>query len=69
MNEAADPTGQQFGTDRMIDALNLDTDASPEDTLNNVLSSVRAFAGGAEQADDITMLSFRYTGQEITVSP
>ncbi|MBR1913297.1 MAG: PP2C family protein-serine/threonine phosphatase [Lachnospiraceae bacterium] len=69
VNEAADPTGQQFGTDRMIDALNLDPDASPEDTLNNVLSSVRAFAEGAEQADDITMLGFRYTGQEITVSP
>ena len=67
VTEAADVSGEQFGTDRMIEALNRDPDASPEETLNNLIDSVRTFAGECEQTDDITMLGFSYKGKETTV--
>lgn len=46
----------------MIDALNTDREASPEDVLKNVRASVDQFVGIAEQFDDLTMLCLEYRG-------
>ncbi len=54
--EATDAAGAMFGTDRMLDALNADPAASPEQILNNVRAAVDGFVQGAEQFDDLTML-------------
>ena len=49
-----------FGTDRLIDALNRQTDASAEQILKNVRSAVDGFVGDAEQFDDLTMMCLEY---------
>ena len=46
----------------MIDALNVDPDAAPEQILKNVRASVDSFVKDAEQFDDLTMLCLEYKG-------
>lgn len=60
--EATNAEGRMFGTDGMIDALNIDKDASPVDLLSNVRGAVRDFVKDAEQFDDLTMLCLEYRG-------
>ncbi len=60
--EAANGKNELYGTGRMLDALNRDPDAPPEQVLANVIQDITGFVDGAEQFDDITMLCFRYTG-------
>jgi sigma-B regulation protein RsbU (phosphoserine phosphatase) len=60
--EAMDAERNQFGTDRMLEALNGDTSATPEDLLKNVRAAVDAFVKDAEQFDDLTMLALEYKG-------
>ena len=60
--EANDSERNMFGTERMIEALNGNRDASPEKTLRNMRKAVDAFAGDAEQFDDLTMLCLEYKG-------
>ena len=65
--EATDAEENMFGTDRMVEALNIDPEAPPEQVLKNVRSSVREFVKDAEQFDDLTMLCLEYhspTGKE-----
>ena len=60
--EATNEQKEMFGTERMLDALNKNPDAPPEQILPNVKSEIDRFVDGAEQFDDITMLCFRYNG-------
>ena len=60
--EAADSDNQFFGTEKMLNALNRDPHAVPEEALSNVLADIHSFVGGAEQFDDITMLCIKYNG-------
>lgn len=60
--EATAKDKEMFGTDRMIDALNKNPDASPEEILRNVRSDVDDFVQGAVQFDDLTMLCLEYRG-------
>ena len=53
-----------FGTERMLRSLNLNPDAQPRAVLENVMNGIDGFVLGAEQFDDITMLCFKYKGQE-----
>ena len=62
--EATSAAGEMFGTDRMLEALNEDMYAPVEEMLRNVRRAVRDFTHGAEQFDDLTMLSFEYTGPD-----
>ena len=66
--EATAVSGEMFGTDRMIGALNTCADGSPEEILRCVRSSVDAFTGEAEQFDDLTMLCFEYRGPQQAAS-
>lgn len=60
--EATDASEKLFGTERMIEALNKDPNASPEEVLENVRAGVDAFVKNAEQFDDLTMLCLKYRG-------
>ena len=64
--EATNGDNELYGTGRLLEALNSDPDAQPEQTIANVMQDVKRFADGAEQFDDITMLSFRYLGSPDT---
>ena len=61
--EATDSSEKMFGTDRMLEALNEDSGASPEQLLKNVRRAVDGFTGDAEQFDDLTMLCIEYKGK------
>ena len=50
--------------ERMINALNEDPDASPEQILGNVRGSIGRFVREAEQFDDLTMLCLEYKGPQ-----
>ncbi len=55
--EATDSGNELFGTDRMINALNIEPMADPVKLLKNVKESVDEFVGTAPQFDDLTMLA------------
>lgn len=58
--EATDSKLELYGTERMLEALNEETDVSPRIILSNVQHSVDEFVGNAEQFDDLTMLCLSY---------
>ena len=60
--EAVNMQQELYGTDRMLEALNKDPEASPEIILKNVRQAVDLFAQEAEQFDDLTMLCVEYKG-------
>ena len=60
--EATNAENELFGTDRMIDALNKNPSAKPEEILENVRGAVDEFVKEAEQFDDLTMLCIEYIG-------
>ena len=62
--EATDADGVQFGTQRLLEALNSDTSAAPEQILKNVRDAVDGFVKEAEQFDDLTMLCIEYKGDQ-----
>ena len=62
--EATNRNNELYGPERMLDALNLDTGADPENVLFNVKNDIDRFVDGAEQFDDITMLCLLYHGPE-----
>ncbi len=62
--EATNAGYELFGTDRMVDALNADPDASPEQLLQNVRNAVDDFVQDAEQFDDLTMMCLEYKGSK-----
>ena len=66
--EAANGENELFGTGRMLDALNREPDALPEQILKNVMHDINSFVDGAEQFDDITILCFRYLGAPVSSS-
>jgi sigma-B regulation protein RsbU (phosphoserine phosphatase) len=60
VSEASDVAGEEYGDNRIIDALK-DTDAETSPAvLARLLASVRAFSTGAPQSDDITAMVIRY---------
>lgn len=61
--EATNKDNVLYGPDRMIDALNREPDAVPEQLLKNVKEDVDLFVGTAPQFDDITMLGLKWYGK------
>ena len=58
--EATDEKEQMFGMERLLSALNQETDISLEQTFQNVRNAVDGFVSGAEQFDDLTMMCIEY---------
>ena len=62
VTEANDNKHELYGEQRMISALNLPFNGDVTLLNKNVSDSILRFSGGAEQFDDITMLSLKYNG-------
>ncbi len=54
--------GDYFGTDRMVEILNANTDVSNETLCKRLMESVTGFLGDEDLMDDITLLGFTYKG-------
>jgi sigma-B regulation protein RsbU (phosphoserine phosphatase) len=63
VTEAEDIDENFFGEARLVEALNVDADAMPDELIRNVRSAIWDFRGSAAQFDDITMLAFRYNSK------
>ena len=61
--EATNAENELFGTERLLEALNRNPEALPEEVLSNVMDGINGFVAGAEQFDDITMLCFKFNGR------
>jgi len=61
--EAMNSADELFGTDRMIEALNISGGDSPKDILGVVRAAVDDFVKEAPQFDDLTMLCLEYKGK------
>lgn len=59
VTEAMDAAGTCFGEDRLAELLRGHAGAEPAATVETVLDGVHAFAAGAPQADDITVVALR----------
>ena len=60
--ESTNTSMRMFGTSRLVGSLNSAETDDPEYLVRKVLRDVEAFAGEAEQFDDMTMLCLRYDG-------
>ena len=63
VTEAVNEAGEMFGNDRVVEALNTDCDAAPEQVLGNMRKAIDDFVKDAEQFDDMTMLCVEYKGK------
>ena len=63
VTEALDPKNELYGDDRLLMALRAIESPEPESVCNIVRAAVTAFAAGAPQADDITVLSIKYVSK------
>jgi sigma-B regulation protein RsbU (phosphoserine phosphatase) len=64
VTEADNRSGELYGGQRLLDAMNRNRDTNIEELCANVREDVAAFADGAPQADDITMLAIRFNGKK-----
>ncbi|MDO5708657.1 MAG: SpoIIE family protein phosphatase [Coriobacteriales bacterium] len=60
VNEAFSVAGEQYGNDRLEAFLHDNTDLGPERLVDELRKSVAAWARGAEQSDDITIMAIEY---------
>ena len=68
VSEAMDPEQQEYGVDRLKLAVAPRTTAPLTEMQETILDSVREFARGARQADDVTLLLLRYRTAEKAVA-
>ena len=61
VSEAINPEMGFYGEDRLLTTLQGLTEATPTEIAKQVLADVRAFAAGAKQSDDITIVAARYS--------
>ena len=61
--EAVNGELEQFGTERVIEALRGREDETPEVLLGTVNDAVKKFVGDAPQFDDLTMMCVEYKGE------
>ena len=59
VTEAKDSDGQRFKEKRLINALNRNSNATPEELITTVKNELESFSRGTEQFDDITMLAVK----------
>ncbi len=63
VKEAQNKEGEMFGTDRLRNCLNANSGADPAEIVTAMRKELKTFADGAEQFDDVTMLSLWYKGR------
>jgi sigma-B regulation protein RsbU (phosphoserine phosphatase) len=62
VSEALSAAGEEFGDDRIRDAVIAARAESTDATLERLLTSVKQFSLGAAQSDDITAMVVKYFG-------
>ena len=62
VSEAMNAAEDFYGDERLLMTLSASAQTPAADTVATLLADVRAFAGGAKQSDDITILAARYKG-------
>ena len=62
--EATNAENELFGTDRMVQALQMAENDSPKEILEMVDAAVDSFVGEAPQFDDLTMLCLEFAGRQ-----
>jgi len=62
VTEARNLAGEEFGRERLVDALRGRHGSTPDVALEHILGAVKSYSQGA-QADDITLLILRYKGR------
>lgn len=62
VTEARNRQGEEFGRERLVDAMAPVHGHRPDAALERLLEEVRKFSDGAAQGDDITALVLRYRG-------
>ena len=62
VTEARNLANDEFGRDRLVDALHGRHGQKPDTALEHLLAVIKQFSQGAAQADDITALILRYRG-------
>ena len=60
VTEATDRDLTLYGEERLLESLNAAQSFTAKELLEKVTGDLNAFVNGAEQADDITMVGFRY---------
>lgn len=63
VTEATNIHNELFGEERLLEALNRDKMAEPQELLKNVKEGIDTFVGEAPQFDDITMLSLKWNSR------
>jgi sigma-B regulation protein RsbU (phosphoserine phosphatase) len=61
--EATNSDDDLYGTKRLLDALNIEPEADAQKLLANVKKNVEEFVGATSQFDDMTMMCFKYYGE------
>ena len=64
LTEAENATQELFGEDRMMEVLKETENKSTKEQIDTMLETVRKHVNGAEQSDDLTMVSLGYRRQE-----
>jgi sigma-B regulation protein RsbU (phosphoserine phosphatase) len=62
VTEAMNKKNELYSEKRLEKELIQYKDSSPQEIINGIISSVEEFTKGAEQSDDITMLTLKYNG-------
>ena len=62
VTDATDTSGAMFGTDRLVESVNMSDRFDADSLTRGVFSTVEEFSRGAPQADDITVLTVRFLG-------
>lgn len=62
INEAQNPAGEEFGMERFTDLLKASCHRPAMELVQATLTGHREFVGGADQFDDITLLSMKWAG-------
>ena len=65
--ESTNLSNDLFGMERTLKALNKAKDGTPRGIIRAVDEAIATFVGSADQFDDITMLSFRYSGKNTEI--
>jgi sigma-B regulation protein RsbU (phosphoserine phosphatase) len=65
VSEAMNPAEDFYGEERLLAALNGADGAPSRDIVSRVMTDVRAFAAGAKQSDDITVLAAKYAPRRV----
>lgn len=64
LTDASNLNDERFGVERIADTINRFKDEEPKEFLGDMAKAVKEYVGDAQQFDDLTMLVFRYDGNQ-----